>query len=180
MKLMKTLGLAALLAASSLSHAQAPAAKPAAKPAAVVVTNGQVRALTGLLAAMQAEKLMRTVAGQSRYANVEQQNAVFAKLEKVPPAKIHARLAYPLAKVISEETANEMARFYNTPYGKKVVYAMYNSSASYSGAGGPVPTAAERKELNNPAYLKAKKELDAADDIIRSEAFKLLQSISKA
>ena len=176
MKLMKTLGLAALLAASSLAHAQA----PAAKPAAVVVTNGQVRALTGLLAAMQAEKLMRTVAGQSRYANPAQQDAVFAKLEKVPKEQIHARLAYPLAKVISVETANEMARFYSTPYGKKVVYAMYNSSASYSGAGGPVPSAAERKELSSPAYVKAKKELDAADDLIRSEAFKLLQAISKA
>lgn len=176
MKLIKSLSVAALLAASSLSYAQAPAAKPGA---AVVVTNGQVKALTNLLTAMQAEKLMRTVAGQSRYSNPKQMDAVFAKLEKVPASQIYARLAYPLAKIISVETANEMARFYNTPYGKKVVYGMYNSKGGY-GDSGPPPTPAERKELENPAYIKAKHELEQADNAIRGEAFKLLQSISKA
>ncbi|QYF92117.1 hypothetical protein KY495_15240 [Massilia sp. PAMC28688] len=177
MKLMTTLGLATLLAASSPSYAQAPA--PAAKPGTVVVTNGMVKALKDMLAAMQAEKMMRTVAGTSRYASAEQQNAVFAKLDKVPAAEIHARLAYPLAKVISVETANEMARFFNSSYGKKVVYAMYNSSGGYGEPSGPVPTPAERKELKNPAYLKAKKEFDAAEPAIQAEAFKLLQTISK-
>lgn len=175
MKLLKTLGLAALLAASSLARAQA----PAVKPSAVVVTNGQVRAVTGLLVAIQAEKMMRTVAGQSRYSNPAQQKNVFAKLEKVPPAQIYARLAYPLAKVISVETANEMARFYATNYGKKIVYSMYNSRGGIGEVDKPLPSKAERVELEKPAYIKAKRELDAVDPIIQHEAFKLLQAISK-
>lgn len=176
MNLMKTLSLAALLAASSLAHAQA----PAPKAAAVVVTNGQVKAVNELLKSMKAEKLMRTVAGRSRYANPAQQKAVFAKLDMTPAADIYARLAYPLAKVISVETATEMARFYNTPEGQQVVHAMYNSGGGMIMEGqGPVMHPAERKAMKNPAYAKAKKALDAADAEIQSEAFKLLQTISK-
>ena len=115
MNLRKTLGLAALIAASNLAFAAA----PAAAPAAVVITNGHVRAVTDLLAAMHAEKMMRTITGTSRYASEAQRTAAYAKLEKVPPAQIHARLAYPLARTISAETASEMARFYSTDYGKK-------------------------------------------------------------
>lgn len=176
MKLMKTLSLAVLLAASSLAGAQA----PSPKAAAVVVTNGQVKAVNALLQAMKAEKLMRTVAARSRYANPAQEKAVFAKLDMTPPAEIYARLAYPLAKVISVETATEMTRFYNTPEGQQVVHAMYNSTASLDMSnGGPVVSPAERKALKNPAFVKARKALDAADPDIQSEAFKLLQVISK-
>lgn len=178
MKLMKTLGLAIMLAASSVSYAQQ-AAAPAAKQ--VVVTNGMVKAVSDMLKAMQVEKMMRTIASTSRYANAEQQKTVIGKLENVPHEQIYARLAYPLAKVISVETANEMTKFYNSSYGKKIVYDMYNSrgGVAFGETSGPKPTAAERKALQDPAYLKAKKEFDAAQPAIQSEAFKLLQWISK-
>jgi hypothetical protein len=171
MKLLKTLGMAALIASSTSAFAAA--------PAAFVVTNGHVRAVTDLMAAMQAEKLMRTITGTSRYASEAQRAAAYAKLEKVPPAQIYARLAYPLARTISAETASEMARFYSTDYGKKIVYAMYNSRASYSESTGPAITAAERKDRQRPAFIKASKELAAADGVIRHEGFVLLQSITK-
>jgi hypothetical protein len=175
MKLLKSLGLAVLLASATLSFAAA----PAAAPAAFVVTNGHVRAVTDLLAAMQAEKLMRTITGTSRYASEAQRTAAYAKLDKVPPAQIYARLAYPLARTISAETATEMARFYSTDYGKKIVYRMYNSRASYGEPNGPAASAAERKDMQRPAFLKASKELAAADGVIRHEGFVLLQSIAK-
>ena len=175
MKLMKTLSLAVLIATSAVSFAAAPAAAPAK-----VVTVGHVKAVTELMAAMQAEKLMRTITGTSRFNSEEQRAAAFAKLEKVPPAQIHARLAYPLAQVISAETATEMARFYSSPHGKKIVYKMYNSAGTF---GEPLTAAektAERNDLKSPAYLKASKELAAADEAIRHEAFVLLQAINKA
>ncbi|MDQ2990258.1 MAG: hypothetical protein M3R60_14260 [Pseudomonadota bacterium] len=175
MKLLKTLGLAVLVAASTLSFAAAP--PPA--PAAFVVTNGHVRAVTDLLAAMQAEKMMRSITGASRYASEAQRAAAYAKLEKVPPAQIYARLAYPLARTISAETATEMARFYATDYGKKMVYRMYNSRPSFGEPNGPVASAAERKDMQRPAFIKASKELAAADGVIRHEGFVLLQSIAK-
>lgn len=175
MKLMQTLGLAALIAASTLSLA----AVPAAAPAPGVITVGHVRAVTDLMAAMQAEKMMRTITGSSRYASEAQRNAAYAKLEKVPPAQIHARLAYPLARTISAETATEMARFYSSDYGKKIVYRMYNSRASYGEPTAPVGTAAERKDMQRPAFIKASKELAAADGVIRHEGFVLLQAIAK-
>lgn len=175
MKLLKPLGLAVLIASSTLTLAAA----PATAPAALVVTNGHVRAVTDLMAAMQAEKMMRTITGTSRYASEAQRTAAYAKLDKVPPAQIYARLAYPLARTISAETATEMARFYATDYGKKVVYRMYNSRASYGEPTGPVVTAAERKDMQRPAFIKASKELAAADGAIRHEGFVLLQSIAK-
>jgi hypothetical protein len=175
MKLLKPLGLAVLIAASSVSFAAAP--PPAT--AAFVVTNGHVRAVTDLLAAMQAEKMMRTITGSSRYASEAQRTAAYAKLEKVPPAQIYARLAYPLARTISVETATEMARFYSSDYGKKIVYRMYNSKASYGEPTGPAATPAERKDMQRPAFIKASKELAAADGVIRHEGFVLLQAIAK-
>lgn len=175
MKLLKSLGLAVLIASSTLTFAAA----PAAAPAAFVVTNGHVRAVTDLMAAMQAEKMMRTITGTSRYASEAQRAAAYAKLETVPPAQIYARLAYPLARTISAETATEMARFYATDYGKKLVYRMYNSRASYGEPTAPVVTAAERKDMQRPAFIKASKELAAADGAIRHEGFVLLQSIAK-
>jgi hypothetical protein len=175
MKSLNALALAVLFASCGLSFAAA----PAAAPAAAVVTNGHVRAVTDLMAAMQMEKRMRTIAGASRYASEQQRNAVYAKLEQVPPAQIYARLAYPLARTISEETANEMARFYSSSYGKKIVYQMYNSRPSYGEPARPALSAAERKEMQRPAFIKASKELAEADEAIRRQGFLLLQSIAK-
>jgi hypothetical protein len=179
MNLVKMLGAAALIAATTMS-VPAPAA-PAAAPSKVL-TVGHVKAVNELLVAMQAEKMMRTTASTSQYANEAQRTAVFAKLDKVPKEEIYARLAYPLAKVISAETATEMARFYNTPYGKQVVYQMYNSSGGMQGMGltdAKAAGAAEKKELKRPEYAKAKQELADADSAIHHEAFVLLQAISK-
>ncbi|MES2760283.1 MAG: hypothetical protein V4693_23150 [Pseudomonadota bacterium] len=175
MKSMTTLGLAVLIASSAASFA----AVPPPAPAAFVVTNGHVRAVTDLLAAMQAEKMMRSITGSSRYASETQRSAAYAKLEKVPPAQIYARLAYPLARTISAETATEMARFYSSSYGKKIVHAMYNSRPSIGAPVAPVATAAERKDMQRPAFVKASKELAAAQSIIRHEGFVLLQAIAK-
>ena len=179
MKLVKMLGVAAMIAASSTSQAAPAAVAPASSK---VITVGHVKAVTDLLAAMQVEKKMRTIAATSKYANEAQRAAVFAKLEKIPKEQIYARLAYPLAKSISAETANEMARFYNTPHGKQVVFGMYNSRGGLQGlgmGGQQKPTAAEKKELTRPEYVKAKQELDAADSAISEAAFILLRAISK-
>lgn len=180
MKFVKMLGVATMIAAASVSSMSN--AAPAAPAPSKVITVGHVKAVTDLLAAMQAEKMMRTTASASQYANEAQRAAVFAKLEKVPKEQIYARLAYPLAKFISAETAIEMTRFYNTAYGKQVVYQMYNSSGGMQGMGlgGPgAVSAAEKKELKRPEYVKAKKELAEADSALHHEAFVLLQAISK-
>ncbi len=182
MKSMQTLGLAGLFVVSTLfSPLSFAGASSAAAPAAVI-TVGHVQAVTDLLAAMRMEKMMRTITGSSRYASDAQRTAAYAKLEKVPPAQIYARLAYPLARSISAETATEMARFYSSSYGQKVVYQMYNSRTSYAGAAGPAaPTAteAERKDMQRPAFIKANKALTEAAPIIRHEGFVLLQAIAK-
>lgn len=175
MKSIKALGLALLVASCSLSFSPV----RAASPAATVVTVGHVQAVTHLMAAMQAEKMMRTVWGMSRYASEQQRNAAYAKLEKVPPEQIYARLAYPLARTISEETANEMARFYSSSYGKKILYQRYNSKGSFGEPPAPAATATERKDMQRPAFIKASQNLAAADDSIRHEGFLLLQSIAK-
>jgi hypothetical protein len=175
MKSMKALGLAVLVVACSLPWATA----LAAAPAAAVITVGHVQAVTDLMAAMQMEKMMRSIAGSSRYANEQQRTAAYAKLDKVPPAQIYARLAYPLARTISAETASEMARFYSSSYGKKVVYQMYNRKASYGEPPMPAATSAERKDMQRPAFIKASKALAEAEGIIHHEAFVLLQSIAK-
>ena len=175
MKLMKMLGLAVLIASSAVSFA----AVPAATPASTVITVGHVKAVTNLMAAMQMEKLMRTITGTSRYASEEQRTAAYAKLDKVPKEQIYARLAYPLARSISAETANEMARFYSSPYGKKLVYQMYNSKGGYGEPATPSLTAAERKDMQRPEFIKAQKALADADDTIRHEGFLLLQQIAK-
>ena len=175
MKLMKMLGLAVLIASSAVSFA----ATPAAAPTVGVVTVGHVKAVTSLMEAMQAEKLMRTITGTSRYASEEQRTAAYAKLDKVPKEQIYARLAYPLARSISAETANEMARFYSSPYGKKLVYQMYNSKGGYGEPAAPSLTAAERKDMQRPEFLKAQKALAEADDTVRHEGFLLLQQIAK-
>ena len=112
MKFVKMLGVAAVLAAGAMGVVPAAVGAPAAAPAAsTVITVGHVKAVTALLEAMQAEKMMRTTASLSKYANEAQRASVFAKLDKMPKEQIYARLAYPLAKAISAETATEMTRF---------------------------------------------------------------------
>jgi hypothetical protein len=174
MKSMKLLCFAVLVVSCSFSFATAPAAAPAA-----VITNGHVRAVTDLLAAMQMEKMMRSIAGASHYASEQQRTATYAKLDKVPPAQIYARLAYPLARTISEETASEMARFYTSSYGKKIVYQMYSHTGSFGEPALPAANATERKAMQRPAFIKASKALAEADGIIRHQGFVLLQSIAK-
>lgn len=173
MKLVKALGLAVLIVTCSESFGAAPAAAPA------VITNGHVRAVTDLMAAMQMEKMMRSVTGASRYANEQQRAAAYAKLEKTPKEQIYARLAYPLARTISAETATEMARFYSSSYGKKLVYQMYNSRPTYGEPARPAATAAERADMQRPAFTKASKALADAEGVIRHEGFVLLQAIAK-
>ena len=175
MKLMKALGLAVLVVSCSSSFAAA----PAAASAAAVITVGHVQAVTELLAAMQMEKMMRGIAGSSHYANDQQRTAAYAKLDKVPPAQIYARLAYPLARTISAETASEMARFYSSSYGKKIVHQMYNSGPSFGEPAKPAATVAERKDMQRPEFIKASKTLAEANGVIRHEGFVLLQKIAK-
>lgn len=174
MTLTKVLGFAVLLASSPLAAAAAPVAPVATgAPAAA-----HVKPVYDMLAAMQAEKLMRSIAGASRFASEEQRKGVFAKLDKVPPAQIYQRLAAPVARLVSAETALEMTRFYLSTYGQKVLKQTYNSGPSY-GNNEPVPTAAERKELKRPEYRKAHKAFLEAETGIRHEGFVLLQAISK-
>jgi hypothetical protein len=133
-----------------------------------------------LLSAMQVEKVLRGVASRSRYQSEEQRRAVFAKLDKTPPAEVYQRLAPPLAHVISADTAIEMTRFYNTPYGKQVIYKKYNSRAQIMmpGMTTAVPLE-EKKERKRAAYVQASKELADAEPVIEHEAFNLVQQINK-
>ena len=104
---------------------------------------------------------------------------MFAKLDKVPPTVIYQRLAAPVAKHVSTETATEVARFYGTSYGQKLLQATYNSGPSMYGPQDPKATPAEQAELKKPSVLKARKALAEADQAIRHEAFVLLQQIVK-
>ena len=162
--------------------AGAPAfAAPAASPAqAAAVNPAHVKAVQDLLAAMQIEKVLKGVAARSRYPSEAQRKEVFDKLGRTAPAEVYQRMATPLAHVISADTATEMARFYNTPYGKKVIYGKYNSGSQLMMPGmKPVVPPEEKKERKRAAYVNASKELAAAQPAIESEAFKLLQQINK-
>jgi len=173
---LKLLAAAGLMAISTLTLAAAPAAVPTttAAPSAM-----QVKAAYDLLAAMQAEKLTRTVAGGSRFANEQQRAAFMAKLDKVPATEVYNRLSAPVAKLVSAETAVEMARFYQSAYGQKVLQKTYNGGPSmYDDA--PKPTPAEKAELAKPAYIKADKEFQAAKSAIRHEVFVLVSQLAKA
>ncbi|MEH6434045.1 hypothetical protein [Massilia sp. DD77] len=139
-----------------------------------------VNAVQGLLSAMQAEKMLNGVAARSRYQSDAQRQAVFAKLKKTPPAEIYQRLAAPMAQLISADTAIEMTRFYNTPYGKQVIHNKYNSGSQIIMPGTkPVVPQEEKKERKRAAYVQASKELADAEPAIEREAFKLLQLINK-
>jgi hypothetical protein len=155
----------------------APAA-PAAPAAAADAAHG--KAVQDLLGAMQVEKVLRGVAARSRYASEAQRQAVFAKLQATPPAEVYRRMAAPLASSISSDTALEMTRFYQTPYGKQVIHNKYNSGTQIlmPGMKASVPPE-EAKERKRAAYVNASKALAEAQPAIEREAFKLLQTINK-
>ncbi|MEO7581010.1 MAG: hypothetical protein ABIT83_25680 [Massilia sp.] len=177
MNVMKRLTLAALIACAGAAHAAAPAPAPAATRSAAP-SQAHVQAAYNLLAAMQAEKMMRMTAGASRYPTEAARLAVMDKLLKVPPATIYQKLALPLAKLVSEETALEMTKMYSSPYGKRLLHDTYNSGPSMYG---PVTEAskAERAELARPALVKAGKALKEAEEPLRHEMFVLLQEINR-
>ncbi len=161
-----------------LTPAFAVPAAPATQAAAI--SPAHVKAVQDLLGAMQVEKVVRGVAARSRYQSPAQRQAVYAKLDKTPPATVHQRLAAPLASVISLNTATEMTRFYGTPYGKKVIHQKYNSGSQIMMPGmKPVVPPEEKKERKRAAYVQASKQLAEAEPAIEREAFKLLQMINK-
>lgn len=168
------LGLSLVLTAPAFAAAPAPAAQATASNPA------HVKAVQDLLASMQVEKVLRGVASRSRYASEAQRKAVFAKLDRTPPAEVYQRMAPALAPVISAETAAEMTRFYNTPYGQKVIHDKYNSGTQIMFPGAkPVVPPEEKKERKRAAYVQASKELADAQPMIEREAFKVLQQIDK-
>jgi hypothetical protein len=168
------LGLSLAFANAAFAAATVPATQTAA------VNPAHVKAVQDLLGAMQIEKVLRGVAGRSHYQSEGQRQAVFAKLEKTPPAQVYAHLAPPLAQVISADTAIEMTRFYSTPYGKQVIHKKYNSGAQLIMPGmTPAVPPEEKKERKRAAYVQASKELANAEPMIEHEAFKLLQQINK-
>lgn len=167
------LGLSLAATNPAFAAAQAVPAQAAAQSPA------HVKAVQDLLAAMQAEKMLRSVAGRSRYPSEAQRKAVFDKLNRVPPAEVYQRLAAPVARLVSAETAIEMTRFYNTPYGKQVIHNRYNNGPQIVMPGmTPAVAPEEKKERKRAAYVKASKELADAQPAIDSEAFKLLQAIN--
>jgi hypothetical protein len=168
------LGLSLVLAGPAF------AASTAAPAQAALPSAAHVKAVQDLLGAMQVEKVLRGVAARSRYQSEGQRQAVFAKLDKTPPAEVYQRLAPPLARFVSAATALEMTRFYNTSYGKQVIHRKYNSSAQVAMPGmSTVVPAEEKKERKRAAYVQASKELADAEPMIEREAFKLLQLINK-
>lgn len=151
-------------------------------PAANLAANqpAHLKAVQDLLAAMQIEKALKGVAARSRYPNEAQKQAVLAKLDKIAPAEIYQRLAPALTSVISAETATEMHRFYNTPYGQQVIYKKYNAGAQLIMPGATKAVAPEeKKERKRAAYVKASEQLNEAEPAIEHEAFKLVQVINK-
>lgn len=156
-------------AATTVTAAQAAVSGPA-----------HVKAVQDLMGAMKAENVLRGVAARSRYANDAQRQAVFAKLDKLAPAEVHRRLAPALTRVISADTALEMTRFYQTPYGKKVIHSKYNSGPQLTMPGMTMAVPAEeKKERKRAAYVLASKELADAQPAIEHEAFKLVQMLNR-
>jgi hypothetical protein len=168
------LGLSLLAANAASAKGTAPAAQSAAP------TPAHVKAVQDLLSAMQIQKVLRGVAFRSHYQSEAQRQAVLAKIDKMPPAEVVQRMAPPLAHAISFDTALEMTRFYNTPYGKQVIYRKYNSRAQIiipGMAAAVLPE--EKKERKRAAFVHASQELADAEPVIEHEAFNLLQQINK-
>lgn len=137
----------------------------------------QVKAAHDLLAAMQAEKMMRMTAGMSQYASPAQRKEVMDKVVKLQPEAVYSRLALPVARLLSTETSTEMTGFYQSSYGQKVLQQTYNSGASLGAPSAPKPTAAEKAALTKPAYVKADKEFKANEQAIQHETFVLLKAV---
>ena len=136
----------------------------------------QIKAAHDLMAAMQAEKMMRMTAGMSKYASPDQRKQVMDKVIKLQPEFVYSKLATPVAKLLSTETSLEMTRFYQSSYGQRVLHDTYNSSAQLYPTQ-PKPTPAEQAELKKPAYLKAEKEFKANEQAINHETFVLLKEV---
>ena len=168
MNVMKMLAAAGLMI-TALCAAAAPTATPDA---------AQIKAAHDLLASMQAEKMVRTTAGMSKYPSPLQRDAMMAKLDKVPSESIYSRLALPVARLISTETALEMTQYYQSSYGQKVLQQTYNGPPQLYPAD-PTPTAKEKTELKKPAFVKANQEFKAAEQAIHHEAFLLIGEINK-
>ena len=170
------LGLSLVFAGPAVAAATVPV--PAAPLAAS--NPAHLKAVQDLLGAMQIEKVLKGVAARSRYPNEAQKQAVLAKLDKIAPAEIYQRLAPVLTSVISADTATEMHRFYNTPYGQQVIHKKYNSGAQLIMPGATKAVAPEeKKERKRAAYVKASEQLNEAEAAIEHEAFKLVQVINK-
>lgn len=165
---MKKIILLALAAFMTLSNVVIAATPDAAN----------VKAVQELLVAMQSEKKLRMTAGMARYGDDKQRQAVMAKVEKVTPADIAARLAPRVAPFVTTETAQEMTKFYASSYGQKVLHQTYNSGPSMY-AKDPVATAAEKSELKRPAYQKADAAFKAADSAIHHEFFVFVTEVAK-
>ena len=167
------LGLSMLVAAPAFSATAAPA------PQAAAASPAHVQAVQNLLGVMHAEYALRAVAARTRFPTEAQRKAVNARLDAMPPAEVHRRLAPALTRAISLDTATEMTRFYGTPYGKKIIHQKYNSGPQIMMPGmlGAV-SPEEKKERKRAEYVQASKELAAAEPAIQHEAFKLLQALN--
>lgn len=179
MHFITSLAGAAVISLAAFASANAAAVAPAAPVPAAAPDAAAVQATQDMLAAMQAEKLMRMVVGSSRFPNEQARTSAMAKVDKLAPADVYKRLSGPVSKLVSAETAAEMARFYQSTYGQKVLKQQYNSGASL-GNTAPEATKEEKAELKKPAYLKASKEFDAAQPAIRHEIFVLVKSVLNA
>lgn len=176
-KWLNMLAACGLMAVSALAMAAAPVvAANAANPAP---NAAQVKAAHDLMAAMQTEKMARSVGGGSKFPNEQQRQEFMAKLDKVPAEQVYTRLSAPVAKLLTPETVLEMTRFYQSSYGQKVLQMDYNSRPSMYGAM-PKPTPEEKKALAKPAYVKADQEFQAARSAIRHEVFVLVTEVAKS
>jgi hypothetical protein len=108
--------LATLALAFTMSGARAGAENPE-----------HLKAVTAMFEAMEAEKMLRVTASNSRFNSDQHRATVFAKIDKVPAQQVYARMAGPVANFLSAETAREMTRFYLSSYGKKLLNQTYNS-----------------------------------------------------
>ena len=182
MHLMTSLAGAAIISLAAFATATAAGVAPAAQPSAAAPDAATVKAAQELMAAMQAEKLVRMVAGSSRFPSEQARTAAMAKVERLTrtPAEVYKRLSAPVAKLVSAETAGEMTRFYQSSYGQKVLHQKYNSRASLGGESAPQATREEKAELKKAAYVKASKEFEAAEPAIRHEVFVLIKSVLAA
>ena len=137
-------------------------AAAAALPASAAPDAAQIKAAHELLVAMQSEKMLKLTASTSHYADPRERQAVLDKLNKVPPEEIYRRLSAPIARILTPETVAEMTRFYQSSYGQRVLKETYNSGPSLYPTD-PVPTAAEKPALKQPAYLKAQRAFQEAE-----------------